>query len=833
MGGNKIDLAGKGFRGGAGRQLGGVGGLLLTDYRTANTSAANGSKGEGIAGTPRYVNAGGSTIAPTDLGTTVGYPDGTTVGGGDNGRGAPGNAGGGGTDTNPNANDENTGGGGGSNGGTGGQGGNGWQSNLPYGGFGAAPFLLASPSRLVMGGGGGAGTTNNGTVDDGVAANNNVGGVAGNNITGNGFASSGAAGGGIALVRASNVSGTGTIDVSGADMNYVALNDGSGGGGAGGSVLLVSNNTTAGALTGITVTANGGKGGSNNPGGSGPHGPGGGGAGGVAFTSSPVNAASSYQAGVNGLTEGSITYEASPGTSSSTSVRTNIGFDETPLVQSGANCVNDLTTTLSGPTTLAIGASSGPFTVTFTNNGLGSVGNYLTRSITLPTGASLSAAQTTYLNSTYGLTGNGLNTGSYSTTGAGATAVTTINFGAVANQVYNASASYTFFFTAPAAVGTPSLGSALTVDPTFGNTYYTNQGANVAPDAATLALNVVNTLVTGTVYEDVNYGGGLGRNYATSNTSATTAPSTFTSGAIRRPGVRVELYSTSTGAYVTSTITDANGLYTFPVTATTGYTVRVVNSSVTSVRAGATSTGSAASGFVSNQVAVQTYNGSTDRVGGEYPALTDAPANTTSANLSTLTSGSLAAESIATITSGANNSTTTGPDFGFNFDVVANTNASGQGSLAQFVANANALGNESILNQSGSRKDAANATQTLPAGKETSIFMISDGSAHNGLRLYNAGTNPGLISQFTGGVAVITTTTPLSLSGTLTVLDGTTQTANVGDTNTGTATNATATTVGVGNVTTARHTEAGSRNQRFGRGLRYWMWKRPTPLCGA
>ena len=51
-----------------------------------------------------------------------GYPGGSYA------RGAPGNAGGGATDSNPTANDQNAGGGGGGNGGAGGRGGNGWLS---------------------------------------------------------------------------------------------------------------------------------------------------------------------------------------------------------------------------------------------------------------------------------------------------------------------------------------------------------------------------------------------------------------------------------------------------------------------------------------------------------------------------------------------------------------------------------------------------------------------------------------------------------------------------------------------------------------------------------
>ena len=560
LGGFKIDMKGRGFRGGAGRQLTGATGHLRTDYRTSNTTTTNGSKGEGIAGTPRYLNPGGSAVTLLDLGITEGYPDGTTIGGGDNGRGAPGNAGGGGSDTDPVANDENTGGGGGSNGGIGGQGGNGWRSNLPYGGFGGSSFTQAAPSRLIMGGGGGAGSTNNGTVDTGNAGNNNVGGIAGNNVGTGGFTTSGAPGGGLVIARAANVSGTGIIDVSGADMNFVALNDGSGGGGAGGSVLLVSNNTAAGALTGATILANGGKGGSNTGGGE-PHGPGGGGSGGVAFTSSAVNAASAFGAGANGTTAGGITYEASPGTSSDAFVRATTGFDETPFLQSGANCVNDLTTTISGPTTVGAGAASGPYTVTFTNTGLGKAGNYLTRTVTLPTGASLNTTQTNALNSTYGLTGDGLNTGSYTTTGSGPTAVTTIDFGPALNQAFNAASSFVFSFTAPAATGTPSLGSALTVSPTFGNISYTNEGANVAPNTASLALTVVNLTLSGTVFNDVNglVGGGTinGTGTGTFGSPAVQTYVSLVSGGTVSGG-------TVTGGTIVATVPVAtNGMYSF------------------------------------------------------------------------------------------------------------------------------------------------------------------------------------------------------------------------------------------------------------------------------
>ena len=118
-----LDVSGLGFKGGAQRVRAGASGLSNTDYRTATASAANGQKGEGIAGRPVW-----QTGDPDSVGN--GYPN------GDFARGAPGNAGGGGTDGNPATNDQNSGGGGGGNGGVGGRGGNTWSSNLAVGGFG-------------------------------------------------------------------------------------------------------------------------------------------------------------------------------------------------------------------------------------------------------------------------------------------------------------------------------------------------------------------------------------------------------------------------------------------------------------------------------------------------------------------------------------------------------------------------------------------------------------------------------------------------------------------------------------------------------------------------
>ena len=125
LGSATVSIDGLGFRGGAGRQLNGVTtGAANTDYvHSAPTTAiagdpqagVHGSKGEGVVGTPRWLAdpAGATTL---DYGTDA-------LPGGSFARGAPGNAGGGGTDGDVTLNQMNSGGGGGANGGDGGLGG--------------------------------------------------------------------------------------------------------------------------------------------------------------------------------------------------------------------------------------------------------------------------------------------------------------------------------------------------------------------------------------------------------------------------------------------------------------------------------------------------------------------------------------------------------------------------------------------------------------------------------------------------------------------------------------------------------------------------------------
>lgn len=239
--------------------------------------------------------------------------------------------------------------------------------------------------------------------------------------------------------------------------------------------------------------------------------------------------------------------------------------------------------------------------------------------------------------------------------------------------------------------------------------------------------------ISGKVFEDVNYGGGAGRNWATASASGGSA----------RPVARVELFD-NTGAYVTFTNTDGSGNYAFAGLAVGSYTIRVVSSSVSSSR----------TGYVAGLLPVLTFRtdastgtavGVTDHVGGHDPATADAGnagagwiLNSATGAFSGIGAGK--AHAFAPVTTSIPN--VTGVDFGWNFDTIVNANSGGQGSLSQLVTNANTLGGDAALTQSG-----------RPSGVENALFMISNGTAVPGLRATN--------NYFVGGVATISPTLAL------------------------------------------------------------------------
>ncbi|WP_052480082.1 beta strand repeat-containing protein, partial [Flavobacterium hibernum] len=377
--GNTIDGSARGFRGGYSP----VAATNANDSKTyvgASNNTAISGKGEGIAGTPRYMWDGFNQV---DNGAAnEGLP------GGSSGRGAPANAGGGG-------NDHNSGGGGGGNGGYGGLGGAGWQGGggdllsakppLTGGGRpGFTSFNTAEPelTRLIMGGGGGAGDANN-------AINGVKGGV----------------GGAIILINAGNIQGSGTIKANGgagAPGSYAGSPDGAGGGGAGGSVFLnISNNNTI--ATNVTIEANGGRGGNtlNDLGNS--HGPGGGGGGGIirynvpgtGVTINPFVTAGAPGGTDNGSASGE-SHGAQPGEAGS--VKSFISSDIPTNLQVNASCFPVLETTVKALTTSEVCGSIGEkvtYEIQIKNTGAGNAAGVLL-DFTFPTNIEFDAATASY-----------------------------------------------------------------------------------------------------------------------------------------------------------------------------------------------------------------------------------------------------------------------------------------------------------------------------------------------------------------------------------------------------------------------------------------------------
>ena len=300
------------------------------------------------------------------------------------------------------------------------------------------------------------------------------------------------------------------------------------------------------------------------------------------------------------------------------------------------------------------------------------------------------------------------------------------------------------------AVSCTGMGSGSVTPNYVAGTFTLNAAATASGN--TIACTVTNTLqaysVSGQIYEDYNYGGGAGRAYVAA------------SGMNLRPGVRVELYKRGECNLAGNTLTDASGAYSFAGQLPGSYKVRVVNGFVTSSRSG----GCAVAVNVTTppascaQLPVQTYINGASQVGGANPASAD-PALSTGA----LPAG---AQSVASVTVGASN--LTGVDFGFNFSTVVNVGDTGQGSLRQFIVNANALTNTTLA-QSGNRGAAVTGTSsTLPAARDSSIFMIPS-------------------AALTSGVAIISPASALpALTRANVSIDGTTQSVNIGNTNAGT-----------------------------------------------
>ena len=262
-----------------------------------------------------------------------------------------------------------------------------------------------------------------------------------------------------------------------------------------------------------------------------------------------------------------------------------------------------------------------------------------------------------------------------------------------------------------------------------------------------VVIKVPSNLITGTVFEDVNYPGGFGRDITTAN-------------GIPVEGVSIELYN-SLGVLIDTQITGENGLYVFGGIPNDTYSLRVVNSTVTSNRGGGSS--------CTTCYPVQTFRrfdtgtGLTDvvdEVGGANPAGEDSPSGTLTG-----------AQSVSTIF--INASGIIDVDFGFNFNAIVNTNENGQGSLEQFIVNSNNLDETGLDIEANSIFDPA-------AGVDTSIFMIPTTSDSQG-RPTDINYNGAYFDIFVANGNPFT-----NLLADNTSIDGRTQTAYSGNTNSGT-----------------------------------------------
>lgn len=242
------------------------------------------SKGEGIAGAPQ-----GSY--PVNSRQTYSTEDPNLQTGGSLGRGAPGNAGGGGMDND-------SGGGGGANIGSGGQGGASWGG--AFSGDMTIYWSTTSPDFSEMNGSGyypngGMGGTGIGTPDPFRIW---MGGAGGNGFQNDNHGTAGGNGGGIILVTARVVKDNGYLKADGVSSGN-SSDDGAGGGGAGGTIVFGFDDQSG----AINYSATGGNGGNVNF--DYPLGPGGGGGGGAIIVSA-TPASMDFKGGMSGINSGTL-----------------------------------------------------------------------------------------------------------------------------------------------------------------------------------------------------------------------------------------------------------------------------------------------------------------------------------------------------------------------------------------------------------------------------------------------------------------------------------------------------------------------------------------------
>ncbi len=337
----------------------------------------------------------------------------------------------------------NSGGGGGGNAGAGGLGGNQYNGCGAFDDRGIGGITLApNAARMFMGGGGGGGFRDN-----------------------NQTATAGAPGGAIIYIRANEiVCNNRVIAANGGTVAVVANDEGSGGGGAGGTIFISCNNYNG----NLTVSTNGGRGGSNNntifP--TMCHGPGGGGGGGLyAFSTAALPGGVTYIS--NGGAAGTVNNAASACFNTTFGAQVGQPGITLPNLPAPLVSVNLPTVTVTGNNTVCAGA-----TTTLTANGANTY-TWNPGSIFTATAALNPAATTVYTvigasgactaqatETVYALPGPTLNVTGNTTLCAGQTS-TLIGSGANSYTWNSVTQSFSLFINPPSATNYTLEGSDL------------------------------------------------------------------------------------------------------------------------------------------------------------------------------------------------------------------------------------------------------------------------------------------------------------------------------------------------------------------------------------
>jgi uncharacterized repeat protein (TIGR01451 family) len=358
-----------GFRGGGSQEATVISGVGAVDYATAQVAGAppanrGAAKGEGIAGTPRFVR--GTTITNGYTGQNLGvsgYPNSLDLS-----RGAPGNAGGGGTQ-------HNAGGGGGANAGTGGRGGDsyaqysatntggcvfyaanfwgcGGDGSRAVGGFGGLG-LTPDPLRLYLGGGGGAGESNNAGDNPAIAQG------------------SGGNGGGIIFIRGRTITGTGVLNARG-QTGENGGRDAAGGGGGGGTVIVITESVSVPGLQANTAGGNGGNTGLPLTGGETQGTGGGGGGGAVILPTTLAIGTQTVAGGSSGQNNPAAGAFSALGAAAGAGGVANVDFGGNPF-PNPASCfpVLNVVKTTTTPARIVPTNNTAQYVITLTNTGLG------------------------------------------------------------------------------------------------------------------------------------------------------------------------------------------------------------------------------------------------------------------------------------------------------------------------------------------------------------------------------------------------------------------------------------------------------------------------------